>query len=52
MPDTKITPRPIVALSPWSRNARTHSKKQIRQMADSIRKFGFTNLKFPASNPC
>ena len=43
MPDTKITPRSIVALSPWSRNARTHSKKQIRQMADSIRKFGFTN---------
>jgi DNA modification methylase len=25
------------------RNARTHSKKQIRQIADSIREFGFTN---------
>jgi ParB-like chromosome segregation protein Spo0J len=24
-------------------NARTHSKKQIRQIADSIRQFGFTN---------
>ncbi|GGE95196.1 site-specific DNA-methyltransferase [Sphingomonas prati] len=24
-------------------NARTHSKKQVRQIADSIRKFGFTN---------
>ena len=24
-------------------NARTHSKKQIRQIADSIQKFGFTN---------
>ena len=28
---------------PWARNARTHSKKQIRQIADSIRTFGFTN---------
>ena len=24
-------------------NARTHSKKQLRQLADSIREFGFTN---------
>ena len=31
------------ALLPWTRNARTHSKKQIRQIADSIRTFGFTN---------
>ncbi|MGJ5620420.1 site-specific DNA-methyltransferase [Sulfitobacter sp. MF3-043] len=30
-------------LSPWANNARTHSKKQIRQIADSIEKFGFTN---------
>ena len=30
-------------LRPWARNARTHSKKQIRQVADSIRTFGFTN---------
>ena len=30
-------------LKPWARNARTHSKKQIRQVADSIRTFGFTN---------
>ena len=30
-------------LTPWARNARTHSKKQIRQIADSIRTFGFTN---------
>ena len=26
-----------------SRNARTHSRKQIRQIAASIRKFGFLN---------
>ena len=31
------------ALQPWARNARTHSKKQIRQIAQSIETFGFTN---------
>ena len=31
------------SLRPYKQNARTHSKKQIRQIADSIRKFGFTN---------
>jgi len=30
-------------LRPWARNARTHSKKQIRQIAQSIETFGFTN---------
>ena len=30
-------------LKPWARNARTHARKQIRQVADSIRTFGFTN---------
>lgn len=30
-------------LKPYARNACTHSRKQIRQIADSIRKFGFTN---------
>ncbi len=30
-------------LKPYPRNARTHSKKQIRQIAESIRQFGFTN---------
>jgi ParB-like chromosome segregation protein Spo0J len=30
-------------LKPWARNARTHSRKQIRQIGDSIRRFGFTN---------
>jgi DNA modification methylase len=28
---------------PYSRNARTHSKKQIKQISESIRQFGFTN---------
>jgi ParB-like chromosome segregation protein Spo0J len=35
--------RPIDSLSPAPRNARTHSRKQVRQIADSIRAFGFTN---------
>ena len=30
-------------LKPYGRNARTHSRKQIRQIANSIRIFGFTN---------
>lgn len=34
---------PIPALRPWQGNARIHSRKQIRQIADSIREFGFTN---------
>jgi len=38
-----IEPMAVTRLRPCSRNARTHSKKQIRQIADSIRKFGFTN---------
>jgi DNA modification methylase len=34
---------PISTLRPNSRNARTHSKKQIRQIAESIKAFGFIN---------
>jgi DNA modification methylase len=30
-------------LRPYPNNARTHSKKQIRQIANSIKKFGFCN---------
>jgi hypothetical protein len=30
------------SLRPYPRNARTHSKKQVRQIAKSIRRFGFT----------
>ena len=33
----------ITSLQPYARNARTHSKKQVRQIADSIQRFGFTN---------
>jgi hypothetical protein len=41
--DLAITWRPIEALKPYPRNARTHSKKQIREIADSISTFGWTN---------
>jgi DNA modification methylase len=34
---------PIGQLRPYAGNARTHSKRQIRQIADSIQRFGFTN---------
>lgn len=33
----------ISTLKPYPKNARTHSKKQVRQIADSITRFGFTN---------
>lgn len=33
----------ITDLKPWKNNPRTHSKKQIRQIADSIKEFGFVN---------
>ena len=33
----------ISALKPSDRNARTHSRRQITQIASSIKAFGFTN---------
>ena len=39
----QVTYEEIQNLVPYARNARTHSKRQIRQMADSIHAFGFTN---------
>lgn len=35
--------RAPTSLRPYARNARKHSKKQVRQIADSIERFGFTN---------
>lgn len=34
---------PIALLRPYPGNARTHSKRQVQQIADSISRFGFTN---------
>jgi len=39
----KITHQSPAALQSRPTNPRTHSKKQIRQIADSIKRFGFTN---------
>ncbi len=39
----KITHQSPAALRPRATNPRTHSKQQIRQIADSIERFGFTN---------
>ncbi|MCB2126826.1 MAG: site-specific DNA-methyltransferase [Rhodobacteraceae bacterium] len=35
--------RPVGELRPYAGNARTHSRRQVRQIADSITRFGFTN---------
>lgn len=43
MASEKIETSAIRALTPWANNARTHSKKQVRQIAQSIETFGFTN---------
>ena len=39
----KITYQSPAALQPRATNPRTHSKKQLRQIANSIEQFGFTN---------
>lgn len=43
MRDLAITYRNSSELKPYSRNARTHSRAQVRQIAESIQRFGFTN---------
>lgn len=43
MPYPSLESLPVTSLRPYGRNARTHSKKQIRQIANSIERFGFTN---------
>ena len=40
---TNLEQRAIGSLRPYAGNARTHSRKQIKQIADSITRFGFTN---------
>ena len=46
MRDLKITEMSVAALTPYARNARTHSKRQIEQIAASIERFGWTNPVF------
>lgn len=40
---TAVEHRSTASLKPYARNARRHSKKQIKQIAESITRFGFTN---------
>ena len=35
--------RPVAGLTPYLGNARQHSKKKVRQIPESITRFGFTN---------
>jgi DNA modification methylase len=41
--DRAVIEQPINTLRPYARNARTHSNKQIKQIAASIERFGFVN---------
>ncbi len=41
MGDLRLESISIAALKPYERNARTHSRKQINQIAASIKRFGF-----------
>src|SRR5260370_24295051 len=41
--ELSIVYRPVDSLHPYGRNARTHTKRQIKMIADSIKAFGFTN---------
>ncbi len=39
----QVIERDVSSLRPYAGNARTHSKKQLKQIAASIERFGFTN---------
>jgi DNA modification methylase len=41
--DPKLTYQAISALKPWANNPRTHSKKQLKQIAASLNEYGFTS---------
>jgi DNA modification methylase len=43
VPSLRVCDRYVGELKPYAGNPRTHSKRQIRQIADSIRTFGFVN---------
>ncbi len=42
-PADAVERRPVAALVPYARNARTHSDEQVAQIAASIREFGWTS---------
>ena len=41
--NSQIITRDVASLTPYAQNARTHSKKQVKQIARSIERFGFIN---------
>ncbi len=41
--ELQLTSKAISDLKPWPGNARTHPKKQLKQLVESIKYFGFTN---------
>ena len=41
-PADKVERRPVASLTPYARNARTHSAEQVDQIAASIREGGWT----------
>jgi ParB-like chromosome segregation protein Spo0J len=41
-PAMKIVPRKVADLVPYAKNAREHSEEQLGQIAESIKRFGFT----------
>ena len=43
MTNKQIIEMAVLELRPYARNARSHSKKQIKQIAASLERFGFTN---------
>ena len=43
--------RPTRSLRPYAGNARTHTPKQIKQIAKSIERFGFNNPVLTKSSP-
>ena len=42
-PADQVERRPVAALVPYARNARTHTDAQVAQIAASIREWGWTN---------
>lgn len=43
MSSNQLIERSVASLKPYAGNARVHSRKQIRQIAESIKRFGFNN---------
>jgi DNA modification methylase len=48
--DLKVEYVQVGDLKPYPHNARTHSKKQIRQLAESMKRFGFVNATLIGDN--